>query len=71
MDKVQNPSNSECYTPSSEPFRFYLGMECALLNLESFRVTRNVNAYYCLIVNITALLTRNKTAMYCKHQHKV
>jgi hypothetical protein len=22
MDKVQKPSNSECYTPSSEPFRF-------------------------------------------------
>jgi hypothetical protein len=24
MDKVQKPSNSECYTPSSEPFRIYL-----------------------------------------------
>jgi hypothetical protein len=23
MDKGQNPSNSECYTPSSEPFRMY------------------------------------------------
>jgi hypothetical protein len=22
MDKVQNPSNSECYTPSSESFKF-------------------------------------------------
>jgi hypothetical protein len=22
MDKVQKPSNSECYTPSSEPFKF-------------------------------------------------
>jgi hypothetical protein len=23
MDKVQKPTNSQCYTPSSEPFRFY------------------------------------------------
>jgi hypothetical protein len=23
MEKVQKPSNSECYTPSSEPFRIY------------------------------------------------
>jgi hypothetical protein len=23
MDKVQNPSNSVCYTPSSEPYRIY------------------------------------------------
>jgi hypothetical protein len=23
MDKVQKPNNSECYTPSSEPFRIY------------------------------------------------
>jgi hypothetical protein len=23
MDKVQKPSNSECYTPSLEPFRIY------------------------------------------------
>jgi hypothetical protein len=24
MDKVQKPSNPECYTPSSEPIRIYL-----------------------------------------------
>jgi hypothetical protein len=24
MDKVQNPSNSVCYTPSSEPYRIYM-----------------------------------------------
>jgi hypothetical protein len=24
MDKVQKPSNPECYTPSSEPFRIYV-----------------------------------------------
>jgi hypothetical protein len=24
MDKVQKPSDSESYTPSSEPFRIYL-----------------------------------------------
>jgi hypothetical protein len=24
MDKVRNPSNSVCYTPSSEPYRIYL-----------------------------------------------
>jgi hypothetical protein len=28
MDKVRNPSNSECYTPSSEPFRIY-GKKCS------------------------------------------
>jgi hypothetical protein len=26
MDKVQKPSDSECYTPSSEHFRFYFGL---------------------------------------------
>jgi hypothetical protein len=35
MDKVQKPSDFDCYTPSSEPFRFYLnpdsltGVMCA------------------------------------------
>jgi hypothetical protein len=24
MDKVQKPTNSECYTPSSEPIRIYM-----------------------------------------------
>jgi hypothetical protein len=24
MDKVRNPSNSVCYTPSSEPYRIYM-----------------------------------------------
>jgi hypothetical protein len=24
MDKVHKPSDSECYTPLSEPFRFYM-----------------------------------------------
>jgi hypothetical protein len=27
MDKVQKPSNSECYTPSPEPFRIYKAWE--------------------------------------------
>jgi hypothetical protein len=27
MDKVQKLSNSECYTPSSEPFRIKCGFE--------------------------------------------
>jgi hypothetical protein len=26
MDRVQNPSNSECYTPKSETFRIYLSI---------------------------------------------
>jgi hypothetical protein len=28
MDKVQNPSNSVCYTPSSEPYRIYFKIAC-------------------------------------------
>jgi c-di-GMP-related signal transduction protein len=28
VDKVQKPSNSECYTTSSEPFRIYLNNRC-------------------------------------------
>jgi hypothetical protein len=28
MDKVQNPSNPECLTPSSEPFRIYMFGSC-------------------------------------------
>jgi hypothetical protein len=28
MGKVQQPSNSECYTPSSEPFRIYVQDQC-------------------------------------------
>jgi hypothetical protein len=31
MDRVQKPSNSECYTPPSEPFRFHCALTC--LNL--------------------------------------
>jgi hypothetical protein len=27
MDKVQKPSSSECYAPSSEPFRIYIHQE--------------------------------------------
>jgi hypothetical protein len=38
MDKVQKPSNSECYTPSSEPFRIYrkvfIGAQPRLRKLE-------------------------------------
>jgi hypothetical protein len=28
MEKVQKPSNSECDTPSSEPFRIYKNTMC-------------------------------------------
>jgi hypothetical protein len=30
MDKVQKASHSECYTPSSEPFRFFRMPRCIL-----------------------------------------
>jgi hypothetical protein len=30
MDKVQKPSNFECYTASSEPFRMYLEERCLM-----------------------------------------
>jgi hypothetical protein len=31
MDEVQKPSDSECYTPSSEPFHFYQN-NCFMVN---------------------------------------
>jgi hypothetical protein len=34
MDEVQKPSNSECYTPSSEPFRIYVHIAHAIWNYE-------------------------------------
>jgi hypothetical protein len=34
MDKVQESSNSGCYTPSSEPFR----INCIMLSLEQLRL---------------------------------
>jgi hypothetical protein len=33
MDKVQEPSDFECYTPPSEPFRFYLLYSRSLFGL--------------------------------------
>jgi hypothetical protein len=30
MDKVRKPSNSVCYTPSSEPYRIYILLRCML-----------------------------------------
>jgi hypothetical protein len=30
MDKVQKPSNPECYTPSSEPFKIYISLRLLL-----------------------------------------
>jgi hypothetical protein len=32
MDKVRNPSNSVCYTPSSEPYRIYMIMAFKVIN---------------------------------------
>jgi hypothetical protein len=32
MGRILKPSNSECYTPSSEPFRFYLSLLCCSLS---------------------------------------
>jgi hypothetical protein len=31
MDTVQKPDDSECYTPSSEPFRLYSELVFAIL----------------------------------------
>jgi hypothetical protein len=36
MDKVQKPSNSECYTPSSEPIRIYKPQD-----VEGYKMTKN------------------------------
>jgi hypothetical protein len=32
-DKVQSPINSECYTPSSEPFRMRISRQADMMNL--------------------------------------
>jgi hypothetical protein len=32
MDKVKKPSNSECYTLSSEPFRIYTYLACPIIS---------------------------------------
>jgi hypothetical protein len=38
MDKVRKPSNSVCYTPSSEPYRIYLGLNILLSHIILFNV---------------------------------
>jgi hypothetical protein len=38
MDKVQKPSDPECYTPSSEPFRFYISLIFSI-NIKIWKVT--------------------------------
>jgi hypothetical protein len=49
MDKVQKPSNSVCYTPSSEPYRIY--MSTCIFNLHGVDVhIRTLN--YVDFVNI-------------------
>jgi hypothetical protein len=41
MDKVQKPSNSECYTPPSEPFTMYMRQDLGLFfTVEKEQVTR-------------------------------
>jgi hypothetical protein len=53
MDKVQKPSNSECYTPSSEPFRIYLyRLQCIGIGRNSKRKGNLMNKF----INVTALL---------------
>jgi hypothetical protein len=42
MGKVQKPSNSVCYTPSSEPFRIYF---CSNLLLPSFTLNKTHYAW--------------------------
>jgi hypothetical protein len=36
MDKDQEPSNPECYTPSSEPFRIYAVNTLSKVRVNSF-----------------------------------
>jgi hypothetical protein len=40
MDKVPEPSNSECCTPSSEPIRIYMAVFCHLLTILYIRKTK-------------------------------
>jgi hypothetical protein len=32
MDKVHEPSDSECYAPSSEPFKYYMQLYISFLS---------------------------------------
>jgi hypothetical protein len=48
MDKVQEPSNSVCYTPSSEPFRIYMSLHVyGRAYLDGEMVTRLLLAPAC------------------------
>jgi hypothetical protein len=46
VDKVQTPSDSECYTPSSELFRFYIYIKCFTSEFKkNFDVTQSLPMY--------------------------
>jgi hypothetical protein len=44
MDKVQKPSVNECCTPSSEPYRVYLGTTITNQNLIQEEIKRRLNS---------------------------
>jgi hypothetical protein len=48
MDKVHKSSDSECYTSSSEPYRFYIH----LLVYARLRIQHYVILYYIMLYNL-------------------
>jgi hypothetical protein len=55
MDKVQKPSNSECLTPSSEPFRIYQNNKLSA-RLENGRI------YNYYVTNVHKIFKENALA---------
>jgi hypothetical protein len=44
MENVQKHSNSECYTPSSEPFRIYLDVILAYVSVNEKEILRKLQS---------------------------
>jgi hypothetical protein len=63
MDKIQKPSNSECYTASSEPFKFYMEniVWKSLLDYFSFW---QAHKYYSLFWKNKERLMRSPCSLY-------
>jgi hypothetical protein len=62
MDKVQNPSNSVCYTASSEPFRIYIVNFVTTITIFSLGKREGIALYSCLYrnYNFNRILTEFK-----------
>jgi hypothetical protein len=48
MDKVHKPSNSECYTQSSEPFRFYTELSVPNIVYSGYEGAQDADNFACV-----------------------